>query len=65
MRPHYFISHAADVIGSDAWDFHKSWAESFGAKTIGIGETIERENDHIDDAESCSRHVTERNAERL
>lgn len=65
LRPHHFVSHAADVIGADAWDVHKSWAKSFGAKTIGVGETIERENDHIDDAESCRRHAVERDAERL
>jgi hypothetical protein len=65
VRSHYFVSHAVDVIGEDAWDVHKSWAESFGTKTIGVGETIERENDHIDDAKSCRRHAFERDAKRL
>lgn len=65
VRSHYFFPHAADVIRTNAWYVYKSWAESFGAKTIGVGETIERENDHINDAKSRCWHAFERDAKRL
>jgi hypothetical protein len=65
VRSHHFLPHAAHESSQNAWDIHKSWAESFGAKTIGVGETIERENDHINDAQSRCRHAFKGDAKRL